>query len=100
MIISHNDQDEMKEVNKYHIQDHIIILVEISSLNSPDEYAKKMRVIKFLKGELRCGSYDIQDIVMMSAVHDDYSIVKMVFRMNLVSRKYKILKLIYRKKQN
>eukprot|EP01084_Bolivina_argentea_P223429 378036_1 len=73
---------------------------DMSSLNSPDEYAKKMRVIKFLKGELRCGSYDIQDIVMMSAVHDDYSIVKMVFRMNLVSRKYKILKLIYRKKQN
>ncbi len=63
------------------------------------EYAKKMKIIQFLKGELQSGSYDTEDIVMMSIKKDDDTTIKKVFRMDFISRRYKILIFTNRKRQ-
>ncbi len=63
------------------------------------EYAKKIKIIQFLKGKLPRGSYDIEDIVMMSTIQRDNAVIKMVLRMNFASRQYKILKLTDRKRR-
>ncbi len=60
---------------------------------------KKIQIINFLKGELKRGSYDIDDIVMMTTIKDDNTIIKRVFRMNFISRKYSILTITSRKRQ-